>query len=919
MKRILTSFVLIYFTLFIHAQTGSVKGLIVNKSNREALTGVNIILYESYKGTITGVDGEFLLEKLHAGSLTLHISYIGYVVREFSIEVKEDETIDLGTIELEAYSVGLDEIKIISALARDRYTPVAVSCIGTKEIQTKLGNQEFPEILRHTPSVYVTKEGGGYGDSRINVRGFDQRNTVVMVNGVPVNDMENGRMFWANWVGLADIASQVQVQRGLGASKLAIPSVGGTINIITNAAEMKKGGNFSFEIGNDNYNKYALMLSTGLGEKGWAFTLQGAHTRGDGYADGTQFRGYSYFASVSKTFNKKHTILLTGLGAPQWHHQRKYGSYDGVNYITLLGENGLGTKFNPKWGTYNGSNLKDKEFSWRKNTYHKPKIYLNHYWNISDRTMLNTSVYASFGRGGSTDGLGRLNGNYYNSAVFLGDMGVNWNAIEEWNSGEPVGTFSDDQVPWQGPGETANPDYAGLNAGQSIAESGRNGLIRHTAMNNHNWYGVISNMSHKLNKNLKLTMGVDGRKYKGIHYRRLENKLGLDAYFDDDDINNPEHYVTTEGKSDDNKIDYYNLGLINWLGLYTQVEYVNHYLSAFVSVSGSNQSFKRIDYFNYSDSDPYQKTEWQNFLGGNIKTGINYNINSYHNVFINGGFISKQPIFENVFLNYLNDINPNSKNQEIHAFEAGYGIRYSTLSANVNVYSTKWQNRQISRSSEIDVGGGVLIDGVAHFDNIEQLHQGVEVDFTFKPVRILSVSGMFSVGNWRYTDNFKATIVPEDAEYKDRTEELTLYMKDVLVPDAAQTTFSLEAICHPLKHLNLFLSYYYAGRLYADFDVADEMAFIEPGILSWRLPDYNLFDAGFNYSFQLLSTEIVWNLNVNNILNTEYISESESNILYDASNNDDAMYGALGENGSPRNRVYFGFGRTWQTGFKIRF
>ena len=63
-----------------------------------------------------------------------------------------------------------------------------------------------------------------------------------MINGVPVNDMENGSVYWSNWAGLSDVTSAMQVQRGLGASKVAVPSIGGTINIISKSSDVQKGG-----------------------------------------------------------------------------------------------------------------------------------------------------------------------------------------------------------------------------------------------------------------------------------------------------------------------------------------------------------------------------------------------------------------------------------------------------------------------------------------------------------------------------------------------------------------------------------------------------------------------------------------------------------------------------------------------------
>ena len=148
----------------------------------------------------------------------------------------------MGPITLQSSTIGLSEANVIASVAIDRETPVAVSTLDAKTIQEQLGDKELVETLNITPGVYATKSGGGFGDSRINIRGFDQRNVAVLINGIPVNDMENGWVYWSNWAGLGDAVNTMQVQRGLGASKLAINSVGGTLNIITKATDMKKGG-----------------------------------------------------------------------------------------------------------------------------------------------------------------------------------------------------------------------------------------------------------------------------------------------------------------------------------------------------------------------------------------------------------------------------------------------------------------------------------------------------------------------------------------------------------------------------------------------------------------------------------------------------------------------------------------------------
>ncbi len=56
--------------------------------------------------------------------------------------------------------------------------------------------------MNTTPSVYATKSGGGFGDGGLTIRGFESRNIAVMVNGMPVNDMEGGAVYFSklDWI-----------------------------------------------------------------------------------------------------------------------------------------------------------------------------------------------------------------------------------------------------------------------------------------------------------------------------------------------------------------------------------------------------------------------------------------------------------------------------------------------------------------------------------------------------------------------------------------------------------------------------------------------------------------------------------------------------------------------------------------------
>ena len=143
------------------------------------------------------------------------------------------ESANVGIIQLQPGDNILSGVTVFGSvfLAKDRQTPVAVSTLTTSEIEERIGNLELPELLNSTPGVFATGGGGAFGDSRITLRGFQQENIAVLINGMPVNDMENGRVYWSNWAGLTDVVSAMQVQRGLGSSPLPISSVGGTITV----------------------------------------------------------------------------------------------------------------------------------------------------------------------------------------------------------------------------------------------------------------------------------------------------------------------------------------------------------------------------------------------------------------------------------------------------------------------------------------------------------------------------------------------------------------------------------------------------------------------------------------------------------------------------------------------------------------
>ena len=916
MKKFILFFAAILISGIGLAQT-TVTGTVVDSEVGTGLPGATIVVKGTSDGVSSDFNGSFSIS-VDSGA-TLVVSYVGYE----SQEVVVGESANVGIIQLQPGDNILSGVTVFGSvfLAKDRQTPVAVSTLTTSEIEERIGNLELPELLNSTPGVFATGGGGAFGDSRITLRGFQQENIAVLINGMPVNDMENGRVYWSNWAGLTDVVSAMQVQRGLGSSPLPISSVGGTINIVTKSTELSEGGKISVRTGNDNYLKTVVNYNTGKMDNGSALSLLFSRTAGDGYVNGTEFEAYSYFFGYGKESDDgKSNVQFIVTGAPQIHGHRYRSFY---NQALLQQYKDFGRKYNYNYGTLDG-----ESFNMRNNFYHKPIASVNWEYTPNDKTTLSTTIYASVGRGGGTGDIGRLYGYQY----FSGDLNYNgryalrnpqtghvdFDKIYSSNSGQAT-TFYNGRT-YSNVVDAATGLYIVNDQDERVNGVKRNGIIRRASMNSHNWVGGLINLKKQATDNFAYQIGADLRYYKGIHYRRVDNLLGADGYRDFDKYDRVSNgAVITEavphndwgrlwnvfGSTDDDpKIDYHNDGLVSWQGLFGQAEWVTDSYSVFVQGSVANQGFQRVDHFRYAPNDPMFKSEKKNILGGTIKAGANYNIDAKNNVYVNAGYYSKAPNFDAVFQDYDNYVTPDSDltNEKVVGIEAGYGFRSSDLSMNLNVYRTSWKDRFLSDYVRINGVGGI-----ANYTGVEQVHQGVEFDAKWRISPLVDLEGMLTLGNYEYGSDVTDSNVTNNSGQS--IGSATLYLDGEKVGTTAHKTARLNLTVNPSDKFKFNLSLFHADDIFGTVNTED---FQDPEDTTMKLPSYELFDFGSSYTLSIGGKDVYLRLNINNIFDEEYYYMSNNNVF--------ASPGEPTYKGIPLNaKVFPGWGRTYNLGLTYRF
>ncbi|MCF3651209.1 TonB-dependent receptor [Synoicihabitans lomoniglobus] len=818
------------------------------------------------------------------------------------------------TVQLDAFVV--TEMSDFADQAVLGTTPVAFTSFDKEKITKELGSRDIPLVLNSAPSIYATEDSGGAGDARVNVRGFSQRNVAIMINGVPTNDMENGWLYWSNWDALGDVSQSIQLQRGLSNTSLPMPSIGGTLNIITDPSASERGASVKFEAGSDSFYKVTGVFNTGILEDKFALTVAALHKEGDGKFDQGWTKGEGYYLGATWFVNDTNRLELYGIASPQQHGQRfdaniaswsikeakKLGytdaqiaavnAYHGSPRFYGSGPLDAGFDFNSNAAPVNPS-YTGQQFYWgglnnrydanfmneRVNYFNKPQFNLNWFSEISDTMKLASVFYWSGGEGGGSGTYGSLKRYGYDSPY---SQNYDWNA-----------TIADNQ--------SQTPDANG--------EIGSRGILRNSN-NEQNTYGIISKLTYDVSEEISLNAGVDWRTAEVDHYREVRDLLGGDYYLytGNDFDTTPESQKKRLG----DKLAYYNTNTIDWLGLFVTSKYKSGPIDAFGTIGYSSIDYSYLDHFTDVGGGQELYAEANGLDGSQIKGGISYEFTEQFSAFVNAGWVDRAPIFDGAIDDVTGNLVPDPTNETYTSFEIG--ARWATPSENfwiaANAYFTTWRDLT---GTDVDEQADI----VTYQRGINSDYNGIEIEAAYQANDWIRFDAAASFGDWTYVSDVAYTQYSISTRTELPSTGDKLYLDGIKVGDQPQTQLAYAVTVFPTDGLSIKLLGRSYSNYYADWDVFTRTDSSDRG-QSWKIPSYTVFDLHVNYDLPMDfgPADVSLFAHVFNVLDETYIADASDNSQYEGL---PAGLAGVQSHSAQSAAVFFGQKLNWNIGARLRF
>ncbi|CAN5425805.1 carboxypeptidase-like regulatory domain-containing protein [soil metagenome] len=761
------------------------------------------------------------------------------------------------------------------------------------------GSQNISSLLTAGRDPYFSAAAFNFSAVRFKIRGYDNDLFSTYMNGIPMDNLDNGFTPYGLWGGLNDVMRNRDVSYGLHYNTFAYGDIGSSTSIDSRASKQRKQTSFSYANSNRNYNhRWILTHSTGMGKKGWAFSFSGSRRWADeGYVPGTYYDGWSYFAAVDKKLGQNQLLSLTVFGAPTESGRQGAAVQE---MLTLAGTN----YYNPNWGYQNG---KKRNASVGKTN--QPVIILTHDWRLGSKTNLITAAGYSFGDR-SVTALDWYNApdprpdyyrylpSYYNSVA--SQDSYQYNQLKTLLSTDENAR----QINWARLYDVNRTNVRTIKDADGIAGNSVTGkrslyVIENRIINTKR-LNLNTVINSRFGKHVDFTAGASYQIQKNHYYKEIDDLLGGDFYvnlnqFAERDF--PSNNVANQYDADHpngilhkgDKYGYdYDLS-INKAAAWAQGVFKYNKVDFNISSEISQTQFWRTGNVRSGLflNDSYGKGTVNNFTNYSVKGGVTYKLNGRNYFFVNGSYGTKAPFFENVY------ISPRSRSTEqdnitsetIQSAEAGYVMNAPNLKIHLSGYYTKFQNQMDVMTFYHD-GYQNLVNYA--LNGIDKLHFGGEFGVEAKITPSLSVNGAAAVGRYYYDSRQHATITVDNSTAI--LAEQTIYSQNFRIPSTPQQAFSLGTTYRSPKFWFVSLTGNYFDQAWLSFNPIRRTFEATDGVdyksATWdAIIDQSKFDSQFtldffggyswklpkHYNIDKKSTFLVFNAGINNLLNNKSI------------------------------------------------
>ena len=730
------------------AQQTIIKGSVKDAATNQPIPDVTITIENTSFSTKTNANGEFSFTRnIPLGEQVLNVSKAGYITARYPIVVNEGSTVDISDMSLKidvSDSVDLFTITLSDDELNDDFS----------------GADNISGLLQSSRDVFLRTAAFEFGQSFFRVRGLDSENGTVLINGIEMNKMFNGRPQWSNWGGMNDVLRNQEFTNGIPPSAYNFGGVLGTTNINVRASQYRKGGRITYSSSNRSYtNRLMASYSSGVVEGGWAYSLSIGRRWGDeGFQDGTFYDANSFFASVEKQLGDNHSLNLTGIYAPN----RRGKSSPNTQEIYDL----KGIKYNEFWGWQD-----DEKRNSRVRRTEEPIIMLNHYWDINDRTTLNTNFALQFGELGNSrldfpgganpspgyyqklpsywladnDGPDYTNAYLYEQE-FINNGQINWNDIYDAN---------------------LTNNAAGSYAAYILFED-RSDDTQFTA-------NTILNT--EINDNVTLIGSLNYRSLKSENFAEITDMLGsTTGYLNVDafdgyqfDLQNPDQVV---GEGDKFR---YNFNLhADVLSAHAQALFKYKKIDFYVAGSFTNTQYQREGLYQHEafPDNSLGNGRKLKFNGLGAKAGFTYKLTGKHLFDVNAAYIAKAPSLRNTFSNsrenhnVVGDISGIDITEEkISSFDASYIFRSPIVKARLTGYYTTSQDaNEISFFFADGIGGDNTAFVQEILQGVDKKYFGGELGIEAQVTTTIKLKGAASVGQFTYDNNPNLLLTSDDLD-----------------------------------------------------------------------------------------------------------------------------------------------------------